>query len=328
MTTVNNSTSDNTSTQNTCVNSCCNVNNTSNSTYTKQSQENHVHNSGSSHIVRYNKVSNSTQVATVSGALNPLTQALRTEKLGGIMHNQHISYDEKLKAIRSQPKNMSPINASKHPTLIPRNIKNTKKKTLVIDLDETLVHSSYNKIHKFDLHLPLTINRTICNVYVAFRPYLHSFLQAMAPIFEIVIYTASVSVYCDPLMNCIDKHNILGPLRLYREHCSRVGGSYVKDLSLLGRPLDQVCIIDNSPVAYLFQPRNAIPIISWFDDPNDTELLKLIPFLQTMAASNNTIYHFLDPYNASITDNIPSLTAISHCNQSLQPVTTTSQYQT
>jgi carboxy-terminal domain RNA polymerase II polypeptide A small phosphatase len=54
---------------------------------------------------------------------------------------------------------------------------------------------------------------------------------------------------------------------------------YVKDLSELGRDLREVLIIDNSPTAYLFQPDNALPIVSWYEDKNDRCLFEYIPFL-------------------------------------------------
>ena len=50
----------------------------------------------------------------------------------------------------------------------------------------------------------------------------------------------------------------------------------------LGRPLPSTLIIDNSPVSYLFNPENALAVSSWLDDPNDTELLDLIPFLEDL----------------------------------------------
>jgi len=55
--------------------------------------------------------------------------------------------------------------------------------------------------------------------------------------------------------------------KLFREHCTFYNNAYVKDLSRLGRPLKDTIIVDNSPVAYLFQPENAMPIPSWYDDP-------------------------------------------------------------
>ena len=68
--------------------------------------------------------------------------------------------------------------------------------------------------------------------------------------------------------------------RLFREACVYDRGNYVKDLSKLGRDLDRTIIIDNSPASYLFQPQNAIPCSSWFDDKNDTLLQGMwSPFL-------------------------------------------------
>lgn len=58
---------------------------------------------------------------------------------------------------------------------------------------------------------------------------------------------------------------------------------YVKDLSELGRDMTDVLIIDNSPTAYLFQPDNALPIISWYDEKEDTQLYDYIPFLQALS---------------------------------------------
>ena len=54
---------------------------------------------------------------------------------------------------------------------------------------------------------------------------------------------------------------------------------YVKDLSELGRDLKDVLIIDNSPTAYLFQPDNALPISSWYEDKTDTCLYDYVQFL-------------------------------------------------
>lgn len=205
---------------------------------------------------------------------------------------------ERARLIRHQPKNLSPVDASAHRSLLPaRDPMYNGRKCLILDVDETLVHSSYEGTGRHDLHLKIPVDSEIVNVYVTFRPFLREFIEAIAPLFEVVIFTASMARYCNPLIDVIDECGLLGNVRLFRDHCSKVGETYVKDLSLLGRDLEQVAIIDNSPFAYLFQPRNAIPIPSWFDDPNDCELIRLVPVLEALAEAAN-VYEVLDNYNA------------------------------
>lgn len=47
--------------------------------------------------------------------------------------------------------------------------------------------------------------------------------------------------------------------------------------------MKDIIIVDNSPVAYMFHPENALPIPSWYDDPRDKELLKLSPILDKLS---------------------------------------------
>ena len=54
-------------------------------------------------------------------------------------------------------------------------------------------------------------------------------------------------------------------------------------MSRLGRSLQNVIIIDNSPHSYAFQPENALPSLNWYDDKNDTELMEMIPILERLA---------------------------------------------
>lgn len=179
-----------------------------------------------------------------------------------------------------------------------------KKITLILDVDETLVHSSFRSQapKTADLEIDIEVNGQPGVVYVRKRPYLKEFLEFVATRFEVVIFTASLRLYCDPLMDCLDPENRLGRKRLFRDHCTPKNRAYIKDLSLLGRPLEKIAIIDNSPVAYYFQPRNAIPILSWFDDPKDEELLKLLPLLGQLATCNS-VFDLLDPFNAKLLSN-------------------------
>ncbi|GAA5959819.1 hypothetical protein JCM3765_000111 [Sporobolomyces pararoseus] len=156
------------------------------------------------------------------------------------------------------------------------------RKCLVLDLDETLVHSSFKMVHQADYVVPVEIENQFHNVYVIKRPGVDGFLKAMGEIYEVVVFTASLSKYADPVLDQLDIHRVVKH-RLFRESCYNNKGNYVKDLSQLGRPIDECIIIDNSPASYVFHVNNAVPISSWFNDPHDTELTDLVPFLTDLS---------------------------------------------
>jgi RNA polymerase II subunit A small phosphatase-like protein len=153
------------------------------------------------------------------------------------------------------------------------------KKCLVLDLDETLVHSSFRAVPGADFVIPVQIEDVVHFVYVMKRPGVDEFLVEMAKHYEIVVYTASLNKYADPLLDLLDPHKTIRT-RLFRESCVYYEGNYVKDLSLLDRDLTQSIIIDNSPSSYIFHPENAIDCTSFIDDPNDRELDQIGAFLK------------------------------------------------
>ncbi|CAJ1954626.1 unnamed protein product [Cylindrotheca closterium] len=155
----------------------------------------------------------------------------------------------------------------------------TGKMCLVLDLDETLVHSSFRPVANSDFVIPVEIENVTHLVYVAKRPGVDEFLVEMAKHYEIVIYTASLNKYADPLLDLLDPHKTIRT-RLFRESCVYYEGNYVKDLSLLNRDLSQTIIIDNSPASYMFHPENAIDCASWIEDKSDRELDQIGAFLK------------------------------------------------
>lgn len=100
----------------------------------------------------------------------------------------------------------------------------------------------------------------------------------VGPRFEVVVFTASLAKYADPLLDLMDKAGLVR-WRLFRESCCPYEGNYVKDLNCLGRDLSSTIIVDNSPHSYIFQPANAVPIGTFIDDMEDQELLELLPQL-------------------------------------------------
>merc|ERR1712150_342748 len=203
------------------------------------------------------------------------------------------------------------------------------KKCIVIDLDETLVHSSFKPISNADFIVPVEIDNVIHQVYVLKRPYVDEFLCRMGELFECVLFTASLAKYADPVADLLDKWDVFRS-RLFRESCVFHKGNYVKDLSKLGRELHQIIIVDNSPASYIFHPENAVPCSSWFDDMNDRELLDLIPFFENISKVNS-VYTILNDTTSkgggnsgTLNGNSPSLDQNSSASSSLQKNTTSS----
>jgi Dullard-like phosphatase family protein len=159
----------------------------------------------------------------------------------------------------------------------------SNKKTLVLDLDETLVHSQFMTFsNPSDVVIQIEVDNEIHDIHVMVRPGVKEFLEQMEKFYEIVIFTASVSKYADPLLDIIDKKGLC-PFRLFREHYSLINATFVKDLKRLGRDLKSIIIVDNSPLSYSLHPQNGIPILTWFEDKSDRELFEIIPILEFLS---------------------------------------------
>ena len=159
----------------------------------------------------------------------------------------------------------------------------TKKKTLVLDLDETLVHSQFGAFNiPSDVVINIEIENELHEIHVLIRPGVKEFLEKMSKLYEIVIFTASISKYAGPLLDILDKEKFCS-FRLFREHCTLINSSFVKDLKKLGRDLKNIIIVDNSPLAYLLNSDNGLPILTWFDDKYDQELYKITPVLEFLS---------------------------------------------
>lgn len=181
-----------------------------------------------------------------------------------------------------------------------------QKKCMVIDLDETLVHSSFKPISNADFIVPVEIDGTVHQVFVLKRPHVDEFLRKMGELYECVLFTASLAKYADPVADLLDQWGVFRS-RLFRESCVFHRGNYVKDLSRLGRELQRVIIIDNSPASYIFHPDNAVPVASWFDDMSDTELLDLIPFFERLSQVDNVYTVLRNSNHAALTNRSDSI---------------------
>jgi CTD nuclear envelope phosphatase 1 len=116
--------------------------------------------------------------------------------------------------------------------------------------------------------------------YVHKRPHCDDFLRRVCKWYNLVIFTASVQEYADPVIDWLEQERKFFSGRYYRQHCTFRHGAFIKDLSSVEPDLSKVMILDNSPLSYMFHKDNAIPIECWISDPTDNDLLHLVPLLE------------------------------------------------
>lgn len=105
----------------------------------------------------------------------------------------------------------------------------------MLDLDETLIHYDYNA--------------EIFHV----RPFVEEFLKKISVYYEVIIFTAALQEYADEILAEIDPDHCIS-YKLYRNHLTYMEGVPIKDLSMLGRPLNKTIIVDNIANNYRLQP--------------------------------------------------------------------------
>ncbi|KAH8321519.1 hypothetical protein KR074_007408 [Drosophila pseudoananassae] len=226
----------------------------------------------------------------------PIFAFLFTTDLGGYVRRCFAFVANKVRSyIRAEPEP-----AYKDVPLSPessRRLRQVRRKTLVLDLDETLVHSCYTdpetnepvgcsqvpQTAKPDYQLFVSLEGLEPIAFKVYkRPHVDLFLKFVSQWYDLVVYTASLEVYAAQVVDRLDNGRGMIQKRFYRQHCSSTTSMVSKDLTVVSPDMSGTFIIDNSPNAYRDFPDNALPIKTYIYDPNDTELLSLLPFLDAL----------------------------------------------
>ena len=175
--------------------------------------------------------------------------------------------------------------------------KNKKKYTLVLDLDETLIHFKLNKNEEGEGILKL-------------RPGVFSFLEKISEFYEIILFTEASEAYVKLMMEAFNnnkKNKKYFDFVLYRQYTIIEGNDFVKDLNRLGRPLNKTIIIDNIQKNFCRQKNNGILIKPFLgEDKNDNALIDLIPILINIAKDDIDVRNGLMKYRDEILTKVTS----------------------
>ena len=186
----------------------------------------------------------------------------------------------------------------------------SEKPTLVLDLDETLVHA--------DPEMDVPINVDGRTLYLAVRPFAREFLESIAAHYELVVWTAGIESYGRAVVKLLDPAGSLISHSLFRQHCTiqEDGFSkiYLKDLSRLGRD-ERTRICDNNPDSFRLQPAAGILVDDFYGNPKDMFLKKLLLHLTKMALLRDLDLKFTPdqvcPRRAFVTTRVKSCSFVS-----------------
>ena len=167
---------------------------------------------------------------------------------------------------------------------------NNDKKTLIFDLDETLIHcigeiKENNTKQKYQESVDITLpTKKTIKVGINIRPFLYESLDILKEHYNLILYTASHQSYTDGVLKLIDPEKKYFKYRLFRYNCTQIkinnSTYYIKNLDILKNfNLKDLIIIDNSVLSFAYHLDNGVPILPYYEGNEDNELKILTYYL-------------------------------------------------
>lgn len=171
--------------------------------------------------------------------------------------------------------------------LPPRAPRHEKRHTLVLDIDETLVHTFSQSASAADERL--------MEYGMLVRPGLKEFLEECNELFEVVFWTAGVASYGYAVVSALEEKLLGLPPSMYNAktllnvfvECDEnksasplvhfpclprdqtlANYNYMKYLPLLGRDMKSLLMIDDNPRSFPLTPRNGVKVHPFEIDPS------------------------------------------------------------
>lgn len=140
--------------------------------------------------------------------------------------------------------------------------------TLCIELQDSLLHMDWDKTRGWAIQT---------------RPGVRQFLSSLGRYFEVVVFTTQPAWLADQVCQSFDPMFFYTMYRLYRDHTTKVGSVYVKNLDHLNRNVGKTVIVDIDPESYQLQPDNGLKLKKWMGEKDDRELKRFEIFLGELA---------------------------------------------
>ena len=240
------------------------------------------------------------------------TKTINIEKLSSFDHikfdfiesslNYQGNYQNYVYKAMQSISNLYKLDYTAHIKKLAQVLPDTSRKTLILDLDETLIHADFDaKYTGHDYTITFMYEDEKVNVPIFIRPNLNEFLESVNELFEIVIFTAAKKEYADAVLNFLDPDSKFFKLRFYRENCINIKNKvFIKDLRIFkNRNQENIIILDNSMYSFGNQLSNGILINSFYNDKSDKELNNALAYVvnylhkaQDVRIINNKIFNF------------------------------------
>lgn len=113
------------------------------------------------------------------------------------------------------------------------------------------------------------------------RPHCRKFLKELKEFYDIYIFSSDLTENIIQISNCIENSEKFFSGILGRKHCVSINKKiFIKNLDMISnRKLSDMIIVDLTPVSFSLNIDNGIPLLPWFGDPLDEELIGLKDYL-------------------------------------------------
>lgn len=237
----------------------------------------------------------------------------------GISENFPENYHKYISTNLKEISKLSEINftdiINENVSSIKLNLSNINKKIVLLDLDETLIHSDFEEEYSnYDKIIEFESDGYLYNVGIFVRNGVHEFLEEISKYFLIGVFTASCKEYANAILDYLDKDRKYIKFSLYRNSCLNVNGNNIKDLRILNLNLKNVVIVDNNLCSFANQLENGILVSSFYNNKNDSDLFQVMNYLIHFIFTSNDVrivnerfFNFKEIMNTHLPQKINSL---------------------